>query len=164
MKKHTLAVLVHNRAGVLARIAGLYSRRGFNIESVAVGRTEDPKISRMTLVAEADEDTLEQITKQLNKLVDVIKISDITNDDKVDRELALIKVNATTATRSEIVHIVSIFRAQIIDVSQKTVTIEMTGTEDKIEAMQELLAPYGIRELVRTGKISMVRGPRATKA
>lgn len=163
MKKHTLAVLVHNRSGVLARIAGLYNRRGFNIESVAVGRTEDPKVSRMTLVAEADEDTLEQITKQLNKLIDVIKVSDITNEDKVDRELALIKVNATTATRSEIVHIVSIFRAQIIDVSPKTVTIEITGTEDKIDAMQELLAPYGIREIVRTGKISMVRGPKATK-
>jgi acetolactate synthase-1/3 small subunit len=163
MRKHTLAVLVNNRPGVLARIAGLYSRRGFNIESVAVGKTEDPRVSRMTFVVEADECTLEQITKQLNKLIDVIKVSDITNDDKVDRELALIKVNATTATRSEIVHIASIFRAQIIDVSQKTVTIEITGAEDKIDAMQELLSPYGIRELVRTGKISMVRGPKATK-
>ncbi len=163
MKRHTLAVLVQNRSGVLARIAGLYSRRGFNIDSVSVGKTEDPKISRMTLIVEADEETVEQITKQLNKLIDVIKISDITNDDKVDRELALIKVNAGTTNRSEILQIVDIFRAKIIDVASKTVTIEITGTEDKIDAIIELLEPYGIRELVRTGKVAMVRGHKATK-
>jgi acetolactate synthase-1/3 small subunit len=164
MKQHTLAVLVENRPGVLARIAGLYSRRGFNIESMAVGRTEDPRVSRITMVVEADEVTVEQITKQLHKLIDVLKISDITDDDMVERELALIKVNADKSNRADILQIVNVFRAQIVDVSEKSMIIEATGSTDKIDAMVNLLAPTGIRELVRTGKVAMVRGHKAVKA
>ncbi len=163
MKQHTLAVLVKNRPGVLARIAGLYSRRGFNIESLTVGRTEDPRVSRITMVVEADEMTLEQITKQLHKLIDVLKISDITHEDMVERELALIKVNADKNNRSDILQIVGIFRAQIVDVGEKSVIIEVTGSTHKIDAMVNLLAPAGIRELVRTGKVAMIRGNKAVK-
>lgn len=161
--KHTLAVLVANQPGVLARVAALFSRRGYNIDSLAVGETEDPAVSRMTIVAEADEVTLEQITKQLHKLVDVLKISDITRDEAVSRELALIKVRAEASHRSEILQIVDIFRAKIVDVNAKSLIIEITGDEDKVKAMIELLRPYGILELVRTGKIAMVRGPKGTR-
>lgn len=156
--KHTLAMLVVNQPGVMARVAGLYSRRGYNIESIAVGKTEDPKISRITLVVETENEAeLEQITKQLYKLIDVIKINDITRDDAVERELALIKVNATSANRSQLLEIVDIFRAKIIDVSLDAIIIEVTGTQDKVEAMIALIKPFGLKELVRTGKIAMVR-------
>ncbi|MDI3281254.1 MAG: acetolactate synthase small subunit [Bacillota bacterium] len=161
--KHTLAVLVNNQPGVLARVAGLFSRRGFNIDSLAVGETEDPAVSRMTIVARADERTLEQITKQLHKLIDVLKVSDITQDDAVSRELALIKVSAEPPHRSEILQVVDIFRAKIVDVNEKSLIIEVTGDESKVEAMIQLLRPYGIREMVRTGKIAMVRGPKGVR-
>lgn len=162
--KHTLAVLVENKAGVLARVAGLFSRRGFNIESISVGPSELPGISRMTLVAQADGDELEQLTKQLHKLVDVIKISDVTNDPAVDRELALIKVNADASSRAEILQVVDIFRGKVVDVSERSVIVEITGDTDKVEAMIQLLRPYGIKELVRTGKVSMVRGTKTVQA
>ncbi len=156
--KHTLAVLVHNRSGVLARVAGLFSRRGYNIHSLSVGITEDPNVSRMTIVVEGDADIIEQVSKQLHKLVDVIKISDITSDQVVSRELALVKVTATSANRSEILEVVNIFRAQIVDVHPKSLVIEVTGDADKIDAMVNMLRPYGIKEMVRTGRIAMSRG------
>lgn len=158
MKTHTLAVLVSNHAGVLARVAGLFSRRGYNIDSVAVGTTEDPEVSRMTLVVRGDDRVLEQVTKQLHKLIDVIKISDVTNDPVVKRELALVKVSANATSRAAIIQIIDIFRASIVDVAEKTVTCEITGGQDKIEALIQLLRPYGIREIARTGVIAMVRG------
>lgn len=159
--KHTLAVLVENHPGVLARVAGLFSRRGYNIESLTVGTTENPDLSRMTIVVDADDAVLEQITKQLNKLMDVLKVSDITADEKVDRDLALIKVAATPANRSEILQIVDIFRAKIVDVADKSVVIEITGDEGKLEALLQLLRPYGIKEMVRTGLVSMTRGEKS---
>lgn len=144
--KHTLAILVMNNPGVMARIAGLYSRRGYNISSIAVGETEDPRISRITLVVEAEDETeLEQIAKQLYKLIDVIKLSDITKDEAVERELALIKVHCNSTNRSEILQIVDIFRAKIVDVSQEGVIIEVTGDTDKIQAILDLLRPLGSR-------------------
>ncbi|AKB14111.1 acetolactate synthase small subunit [Methanosarcina thermophila MST-A1] len=158
--KHTLAVLVENKSGVLSRVASLFSRRGFNIDSLAVGVTEDPSISRMTIVVQGDDHVLEQVTKQLNKLVDVIKVSDIGGDDSVERELALIKVAADVNTRAEIIQIANIFRARIVDVASKSMTIEVTGDDAKIEAIQKLLRQFGIKEMVRTGKIALVRGPK----
>ena len=160
MKKHTLSVLVANESGVLARIAGLFSRRGFNIDSLSVGRTENDDISRITLVVAGDDRELEQVTKQLHKLVIVHKISDLTDDETVSRGLALIKVESTTNTRSEIMQVVDIFRAKIVDVSAKSVMVEVTGDEEKINALEDLLRPYGIKELVRTGKIAMARGSK----
>lgn len=158
--RHTLAVLVQNSPGVLARVAGLFSRRGFNIDSLSVGRTENPDVSRMTIVVEADELTIEQVTKQLHKLVDLIKLCDITKEQFVDRELMLIKVHADPASRGEIMQIVDIFRARIVDIGRKSLTIEATGDEEKINAIEQSLAPFGIRELVRTGKVAMVRGKK----
>lgn len=156
--RHTLAMLVVNHPGVMARVAGLYSRRGYNINSIAVGETEDPSISRITMVVEAEDETeLEQITKQLYKLIDVIKISDITRDNAVERELALIKVHCGPGNRSEILQIVDIFRAKIVDVSQEGVIIEVTGDTDKIEAILSMLKPFGIKEIARTGKVALVR-------
>jgi len=160
--RHTLAVLVENNPGVLARVAGLFSRRGFNIDSLAVGRTENPSVSRMTIVVEGDDRYLEQVNKQLHKLVDVIKISDITRDAYVDRELVLIKVNADASKRAEIMQLVDIFRARIVDVGPKTLTIEVTGNDGKITAFEDSLRPFGIKELVRTGKIAMLRGFKAS--
>ena len=160
--KHTLAVLVENNPGVLARVAGLFSRRGFNIDSLAVGRTDNPSVSRMTIVVEGDDRYLEQLNKQLHKLVDVIKISDITRDAYVDRELVLIKVSADAAKRAEIMQLVDIFRARIVDVGPKTLTIEVTGNDGKITAFEDSLRPFGIKELVRTGKIAMLRGFKAS--
>ncbi|MBE3588623.1 MAG: acetolactate synthase small subunit [Thermoanaerobacteraceae bacterium] len=160
--RHTLAVLVENNPGVLARVAGLFSRRGYNIDSLAVGRTDNPTISRMTIVVEGDDRVLEQVTKQLHKLIDVIKISDITADEYVDRELVLIKVNADPGQRGEIMQIADIFRARIVDLGRRTLTLECTGNEGKINAFEESLRPYGIKELVRTGKIAMLRGSRQT--
>ena len=158
--KHTLAVLVENKSGVLSRVASLFSRRGYNIDSLAVGVTEDPDISRITIVVHGDDHVLEQVTKQLNKLIDVIKVSDIGSDDAVERELALIKVAADVDTRAEIMQIANIFRARIVDVAPKSVTVEITGDEGKIQAIEKLLRQFGIKEMVRTGKIAMVRGSK----
>lgn len=156
--KTTLSVLVENQPGVLFRIAGLFSRRGFNIDSLAVGTTENPDVSRITIVVEGDEYIVEQVKKQLNKLVDVIKVSKIIPEDSVTRELVLIKVDAEPQVRSEIIHIAEIFRANIVDVSRKSMTIELTGDKDKISAFEELLKPFGIKELVRTGVVAVNRG------
>jgi len=164
MAKHTLSVLVENHAGVLSRVAGLFSRRGFNIDSLTVGVTEDPNVSRMTIVVDGDDYIVEQVTKQLNKLIDVIKIKQLDESDSVSRELALIKVNANPTTRSDIINIVNIFRANIVDVSKNTLTIEMTGSADKISAFEEMLKQFGIKEIVRTGMIAIERGNRIIKA
>ena len=158
MKKHTLSVLVANESGVLARIAGMFSRRGFNIDSLAVGRTENDDISRITLVVASDDRELEQITKQLHKLVVVYRINDLTDKEIVSRDLALIKVESNADTRSEIMEIIDIFRAKIVDVSSDSVMVEVTGDEDKINALEDLLRPFGIKELIRTGQIAMMRG------
>ncbi len=158
MSKVTLAVLVRNEPGVLSRVTGLFTRRGYNIHSLAVGPTEDPKVSRITIVVEEDEDRLEQVTKQLHKLVDVLKIIDLTDEEKVERELALIKVK--TDKRSDILQIVDIFRAKIVDVSPKEVMVEVTGDTDKIDALILMLKGYGITEIVRTGKIALGRGAK----
>ncbi|GAB6099896.1 acetolactate synthase small subunit [Halanaerocella petrolearia] len=158
--KHTLSVLVANESGVLARIAGLFSRRGFNIDSLSVGRTENEDISRITLVVDGSNRELEQVTKQLNKLVVVHKISDLTEDETVSRGLALIKVQANSDTRSEIMQIVDSFRGKIVDVASNSIMVEITGDEKKINAIEKLLSPFGIKELVRTGKIAMGRGKK----
>jgi len=161
--KHTLSVLVENKPGVLARVSGLFSRRGFNIDSLAVGVTENPEISRMTIVVEGDDRILEQVIKQLNKLIDVIKVSDIKPDSSIDRELALIKVEAGPKERPEVMQIADIFRARIIDVGTRTLVVEITGDVSKINAMTDLLRRFGIKEMVRTGKVSMLRGTKAVK-
>jgi acetolactate synthase-1/3 small subunit len=158
MKKHTLAVKVENQPGVLTRVTTLFRRRGYNIESLAVGETENPAISRITIVVRGDEKILEQVTKQLYKLVDVIKIVDITEDRSVQRELVLIKVKADNNVRADIVQIVDIFRARIVDIGKNSLIIEVTGDGGKIDAMVESLKPFGILEMVRTGVIAMVRG------
>src|SRR5574341_664631 len=150
--KHTISVLVENKFGVLARIAGLFSGRGFNIDSLAVGETQDPTISRMTIVVQGDDLVLEQVVKQLNKLIDVIKVIDMKGKEKVERELVLVKVGATAKTRSEIMQIVDIFRAKIIDVAEEAMTIEITGDESKINGFFDLMKSFGIQEVARTGK------------
>jgi len=156
--RHTISVLVENEFGVLSRVAGLFSGRGFNIESLTVAETLEPSISRITLVTRGDDQALAQITKQLNKLVSVIKVLDFTETRHVERELALIKVTADEKTRSELMHIVDIFRCKVIDVSPQSYLIEVTGDEDKISALLELLQPLGIKEIARTGKVAMHRG------
>ncbi len=156
--QHTITVLVENKPGVLARVAGLFARRGFNIESLAVSITEDPTISRMTIVVTGDDSTLQQINKQTDKLIDVIKVIDYSGVPIVERELAMIKVNAEPSRRAEIMQIVDIFRAKIIDISETTFTIEVTGSVAKVDAIERLLSPFGITEVVRTGKIAMARG------
>jgi len=158
--QHTITALVENRPGVLARVSGLFARRGFNIESLAVSITDDPSVSRMTIVVGGDDTVLEQITKQLNKLVDVIKVVDYKDIPIVERELAMIKVNAEAGSRAEIMQVVDIFRAKIIDISDKTFTVEVTGSVGKVDAIEKLLEPYGIQELVRTGRIAMMRGAK----
>ena len=158
--QHTITALVENKPGVLARVSSLFARRGFNIGSLAVSTTEEPSVSRMTIVVEGDDTVLEQITKQLHKLIDVIKVLDYQDIPIVQRELAMIKVNADPAMRGEIMQIVDIFRANIIDISDKTFTIEVTGGVDKVDAIEKLLESYGIKELVRTGRIAMMRGAR----
>jgi acetolactate synthase-1/3 small subunit len=156
--KHTISVIVENKPGVLQRVAGLFSRRGFNIESLAVGETEDKNVSRMTIVVEGDGQTLEQITKQLHKLIDTLKVFDLPADQAIERELALIKVHANEKTRGEITQIVEIFQAKIVDVSDTAIIIEVSAEKEKIENMQKLLEKFGIQELVRTGKIALLRG------
>ena len=159
---HTITALVEDRPGVLARVAGMFSRRGFNISNLAVGHSETPNLSRMTFVVEGDEWVVEQVTKQLYKLIDVVQVNDITSDSIVVRELALIKVKSTTDTRPEIMQIVDIFRANIVDVSSDAVIIEVTGDEDKVDALVQLLKPFSIREMMRTGRVAMTRGASAT--
>lgn len=160
-EQHTISVLVDNKPGVLARVAGLFSRRGYNIESLAVSITDNPDISRMTIVVNGPESVVEQITKQLHKLIDVSKVQDYIGVPIVARELALIKVNAEVKDRQAIMQLVEVFRGRIIDMAEKTFVIEMTGAADKIDAVEKLLEPYGIRELVRTGRIAMARGHKA---
>ena len=156
--KHTLVALVENKPGVLNRMASLFRRRGFNIESIAVGTSEIPDMSRMTIVVDGNTTMVEQVRKQLDKVIDVVKVSDITGDQIVARELAMIKVKATSTTRAEIIQIVDIFRANIIDVGFDSVTVEVTGDEDKVDSLFDLLRPFGIKELARTGRIAMIRG------
>jgi acetolactate synthase-1/3 small subunit len=162
--KHTLAILVENKPGVLTRVAGLFSRRGFNIESLAVGVTENPDTSRITIVVTGDDNILEQVEKQLNKLIDVIRVSDIPPEDSVSRELALIKVGVDSTTRAEVMQIVDIFRAKIVDVGIKSLVIEVTGDESKINAIEQLLRQFGIKEMVRTGRIAMNRGAKVVQS
>lgn len=162
--RHTIAVIVENKSGVLTRIAGLFSRRSFNIESLSVGATDNPDYSRMTLSVQGDEVVLEQVIKQLSKLINVIRVSELEPDESVERELAIIKVSADKEFRSEIMQLVSVFRAKIIDVSARSMIIEVTGDETKIDALVQLLRQFGIKELARTGKVSMVRGTRIIKA
>lgn len=156
--RHILTVVVENQPGILTRVAGLFSRRGYNIESLAVGHTHEENRSRMTIVADVDDRVIEQVVKQLNKLIEVINVQDITEVEYVDRELILIKVSAEPPVRGEIMQIVEIFRAHIVDIGRNTLTIECTGDEGKIRAIENNLRPFGIVELVRTGKIAMVRG------
>ncbi|NLG11022.1 MAG: acetolactate synthase small subunit [Coriobacteriaceae bacterium] len=158
--QHTISILVDNKPGVLTRVTGLVARRGFNIESLAVDTTEDPRLSRVTLVMEADEVSIEQINKQLHKLINVHKIIDLTGADAIERELALFKVVAAPDKRNEIVEVASLFRANIVDVSQNALVVEATGTHDKLQALEDLLRPYGIKEIVRTGKIALSRGAK----
>jgi len=162
--QHTITVLVENKPGVLARVSGLFARRGFNIESLAVSITDDPTVSRMTIVVTGDDSTLDQINKQTWKLIDVINVVDYSEIPIVERELALIKVSANTDDRAAIMQIVDIFRAKIIDISESSFTIEVTGGIDKVDAIEELLRPYGIMEVVRTGKIAMARGSHTAMA
>jgi len=164
VKRYILSVLVENQSGVLSRVSGLFSRRGYNIDSLSVGETEDPGISRMTIVVRGDSYILEQIKKQLNKLIDVIKVIELNKDKSVFRELMLIKVNAKENSRASIIEIVDIFRANVVDVSNETLTVEMTGDEDKIEAFVSLMKPYGIREIVRTGLTALERGSKEIKS
>ena len=161
MTKHTLSVLVENKPGVLVRIAGLFSRRGFNIDSLAVGPTEHQEISRMTIVVNCDEHPLEQVTKQLNKLVNVLKIVELEQEQAVQRELLLIKVRADTESRSKVLETVQLFRAKVVDVALDAVTVEATGNRDKLDALIRVLEPFGIKELVQSGMVAVGRGGRS---
>lgn len=160
MQQHTITVLVDNKPGVLSRVTGLFSRRGYNIESLAVSITENPETSRMTLVVNGDENEVEQITKQLHKLIDVSKVQDYVGIPVIARELALVKVHAAVENRAAILEVIEVFRGRVIDMSEKTIVVELTGGNDKIDAFEKLMEPYGIRELVRTGRIAMARGAR----
>ncbi|MBM7786596.1 acetolactate synthase small subunit [Tenggerimyces flavus] len=161
MSRHTLSVLVENKPSVLARVAGLFSRRGFNIDSLAVGPTEHPEISRMTVVVNVEDLPLEQVTKQLNKLVNVIKIVELDSSTSVQRELLLVKVKADIQTRGNVLEAVELFRAKVVDVATDSMTIEATGSKDKLEAMLRVLEPFGIRELVQSGMVAIGRGGRS---
>jgi acetolactate synthase I/III small subunit len=160
-RKHTISVLVENKFGVLSRVAGLFSARGYNIESLSVGETLDPSVSRMTIVVTGDEFVIEQVMKQLHKLIDVIKVNDLTDDSHVERELVLIRVNAEPQHRTEILRTADIFRARVVDVTAVSFVLEATGDEGKLEALIELLRPMGIQEVVRTGKVAITRGPKS---
>lgn len=164
MERHVLSVLVENQSGVLSRISGLFSRRGYNIHSLSVGETEDSTVSRMTIVAEASEQTLEQIKKQLNKLVDVIKIIELSDETSVYRELALVKVTTNKDTRAEIIEVANIFRARIIDVASGSLMVEATGDQGKLTALIEMLEPYGLKEVIRTGVTALERGNKEFKS
>ena len=161
-RKHILSLLVENKPGVLARIAGLFSRRGFNIQTLAVGPTDDPTLSRMTLTVDGALHPIDQVTKQLHKLVNVIKIRDLEPEEAVARELALFKVSADGETRGQVMQFADIFRGKVIDVSKRSITIEVTGTDDKIEAFERMVRPFGLIEMVRTGEIAVSRGRGAT--
>lgn len=161
MSRHTLSVLVENQPGVLARTASLFARRGFNIESLAVGPTESEDISRMTIVVSVEDHPLEQVTKQLNKLVNVLKIVELDSTQSVQRELVLVKVKTTVQSRSQILETVSLFRAKVVDVSHDSVTIEATGNRDKLDALVKVLDPYGIKELVQSGMVAVGRGQKS---
>lgn len=165
IKQHLISVLVENSPGVLSRVTGLFSRRGFNIESLAVGTCEEPDMSRITIVACGDDAQIDQVKKQLNKLIEVVKVSDITYSGHVERELAMIKVCAAPgSSRSEVMQVANIFRAKIIDVGPESMVLEITGDTGKINAIEELLSQYGIIEMVRTGKIALLRGMTATSS
>ncbi|MCE6999660.1 acetolactate synthase small subunit [Actinosynnema sp. NPDC091369] len=164
MTRHTLSVLVEDKPGVLARVAGLFSRRGFNIESLAVGRTEHPDISRMTIVVSVEELPLEQVTKQLNKLINVIKIVELEPAASVQRQLLLVKVRADATVRSQVLETVQLFRAKVVDVSPEAVTVEATGTSEKLDALLRMLEPYGLREIVQSGMVAIGRGARSITA
>ena len=157
---HTLSILVENHYGVLTRVAALFARRGYNIDSLAVGMTEDPSVSRMTIVVYGDNAIIEQVIKQLYKLIEVIKVVDLSAEEYVDRELALIKVGTTSETRADILQIVEIFRAKVVDIGSNTMMIEITGGSEKISALEKLLRPFGIKKLARTGKVGLLRGPK----
>lgn len=158
--RHTISVQVENKPGVLARVSALFASRGFNIESLTVGETEDPTVSRMTIVSSGDDATIEQITKQLNKLVDVIKVNDLTQEKFVERELFLIRLGAHGAARSQLIELVDVFRAKIVDVSAKSMTVELTGDTEKIDAFIDLVKPFGVQEMVRTGKVALARATK----
>ena len=161
MAKHTLSVLVENKPGVLARIAGLFARRGFNIESLAVGPTEHPAVSRMTVVVDVEDLVLEQITKQLNKLINVLKIVELLPDQSLQRELLLVKVRTDAATRRQVLDVAEVFRVRVVDIAPEAVTIEATGGAGKLEALLRALEPYGVRELVQSGLVGLSRGSRS---
>jgi acetolactate synthase I/III small subunit len=161
MSKHTLSVMVQNKPGVLTRIAGLFSRRGFNIDSLAVGPTEHPDVSRMTVVVDVEEQPLEQVTKQLNKLVEVLKIVELSGGSSVQREILLVKVSTDLQTRSHIIETAHLFRAKIVDVAGDAVTIEATGDSEKLDALLRILEPFGIKELVASGMVAIGRGARS---
>jgi len=161
MSKHTLSVLVENKPGVLARVAGLFSRRGFNIDSLAVGPTEHPEVSRMTIVVNVASSPLEQVTKQLNKLVEVIKIVELDPVQSVNRELLLVKVKATASTRGQVLEIVQLFRAKVVDVATDAITIQIVGNADKLADFLTMVEPYGVRELVQSGMVAIGRGSRS---
>jgi acetolactate synthase I/III small subunit len=161
VSRHTLSVLVENKPGVLARIAGLFSRRGFNIDSLAVGPTEHPEVSRMTIVVNVEESPLEQVTKQLNKLVEVIKVVELDSDYSVNRELLLVKVKADATSRGQVLELVQLFRAKVVDVATDAVTIQIVGNQGKLEDFLRVLEPYGVRELVQSGVVAIGRGGRS---
>ena len=161
--KHVLAILVENKAGALTRISGLFSRRGFNIDNIAVGETVTPGIARMTITVEGSDPVIEQVMKQLHKLINVLKVSNLSKEPSVMRELMLIKVRAETGNRSDIQQIVETFRGKVVDVSPDSMIIEVTGTEDKLEAIKMMLDHFGIKEIVRTGKVALLRGTRTTR-
>ncbi len=156
--RHVISALVQNQPGVLARIVGLFSARGFNIESLAVGETEDPETSRLTVVVGGDDNILEQVRKQLGKVIEVIKVQDFSGERFLERDLMLLKVNAPAGKRSEIMEIAQVFRAKVVDVGEKSLILETTGPEEKVDALIRLLRPYGIKELARTGRIALLRG------
>jgi acetolactate synthase-1/3 small subunit len=161
--RHVISVLVENHIGVLARIAGMFSSRGFNIDSLAVGETSDPTISRMTIVSRGDDLVTEQIIKQLRKLIDVIRVQDLSVESHVERELALVKVSSNVENRSQIIEIANVFRARIVDVSPDSVIIEIVGSQDKTQALLDLVEPFGILEMVRTGSVGLERGRHALR-
>ena len=161
MSRHTLSVLVENKPGVLARIAGLFSRRGFNIDSLAVGPTEHPEVSRMTIVVNVEDSPLEQVTKQLNKLVEVIKIVELDGAASVSRELLLVKVKADATTRGQVLEVVQLFKAKVVDVATDAITVQVVGNQDKLEDFLRIVEPFGVRELVQSGMVAIGRGGRS---